>query len=37
VLLVLAMSSIGVYGIVLAGWASEGRTRCSARCGRPRR
>jgi NADH-quinone oxidoreductase subunit H len=24
VLLVLAMSSIGVYGIVLAGWASEG-------------
>src|ERR1700759_5760065 len=24
VLLVLAMSSIGVYGIVLAGWASRG-------------
>src|SRR6202000_2132047 len=24
VLLVLAMSSIGIYGIVLAGWASEG-------------
>ncbi len=37
VLLVLAMSSIGVYGIVLAGWASARPTRCSAGCARPPR
>ena len=34
VLLVLAMSSMGVYGIVLAGWSSNRRTRCSADCAR---
>ena len=34
VLLVLAMSSIGVYGIVLAGWASGSPYRCSAGCAR---
>ena len=30
VLIVLACSALGVYGIVLAGWARGRRTRCSA-------
>ena len=33
VLLLLALSSISVYGIMLAGWAAVRSTRCSARCG----
>ena len=37
VLVILACSSMGVYGIVLAGWSSGRRTRCSAGCARPRR
>jgi NADH-quinone oxidoreductase subunit H len=35
VLLVLAMSSIGIYGIVLAGWSSESCSCTRARCPPP--
>ena len=34
VLYILAMTSIGVYGIVLAGWSSGSIYACSAVCGR---
>lgn len=34
VLYVLAVTSIGVYGIVLAGWASGSTYPCSAACAR---
>ena len=32
VLVVFAITSMGVYGIVLAGWAATASTRCSAAC-----
>jgi NADH-quinone oxidoreductase subunit H len=34
VLLVLACSSMGIYGVVLGGWASGRRIRCWAACAR---
>ena len=37
VLVIFAIASMGVYGIVLAGWASTASTRCSAACVRRRR
>jgi NADH-quinone oxidoreductase subunit H len=37
VLLIFACSSLGVSGIVLAGWPRVRVTRCSAACARPRR
>ena len=36
VLVIFAITSMGVYGIVLAGWARTASTRCSAGCA-PRR
>ena len=38
VLFVMAIASIGIYGIVLGGWSSAARrTPCSAACARARR
>ena len=37
VLYIIAIASIGVYGIVLSGWSSAPPTRCSDRCAPARR
>ena len=37
VLVIFAITSMGVYGIVLAGWSSNSNTRFSAGCGQRRR
>jgi len=37
ILFIFSLSSIGVYGISLAGWASGSKFRCSAPCARRRK
>ena len=35
-LYIVAVASIGIYGIILGGWSSNSKYPCSARCGRRR-
>jgi NADH-quinone oxidoreductase subunit H len=37
VLVIFAITSMGIYGIVLAGWSSNSKYSCSADCVRRRR